>query len=302
LALDRTGEAKTTLEQARAHNLDSHLLRLGLYETGFLRGDQDMMQQQLAWAAGRAGEEDWLLSAQSDTEAYFGRLRSAREFSQRAVRSAAQADAKEAAGLWQANAALREAEFGNTAAAREGAKGALAIMPGKNIRTVVAIALARAGDTAQAQRVAESLTRDFPQDTIVQGYWLPSIHAAIEIDGKNASRAIEILRSAAPYELGQCEPFQVGMLYPIYLRGQAYLLARNGKEAVAEFHKIIDHRGIVLNFPLGALAHLGLARAYALEGDTAKARASYREFLDLWKDADPDIPILKAAKTEYAKL
>ena len=298
LALDRTGEAKTTLEQARAHSLDSHLLRLGLYETGFLRGDQDMMHQQLAWAAGRAGEEDWLLSAQSDTEAYFGHLSSAREFSRRAVQSASRADAKEAAGLWQANAALREAEFGNAAAARESAWAALAVMPGKNIRTVVALALARAGETAQAQKLADGLNKDFPEDTIVQGYWLPAIQASVELN--NPAKAIEILKTAAPYELGQCEPFQVGMLYPVYLRGQAYLRGNQGKEAAAEFQKIIHHRGIVLNFPLGALVHLGLARAYALQGDQPKARAAYEEFFTLWKDADPDIPILIAAKSEYA--
>jgi tetratricopeptide (TPR) repeat protein len=136
----------------------------------------------------------------------------------------------------------------------------------------------------------------------VQGYWLPSTRAAIELNAKNATRAVELLKTAAPYELGQCEPFQFGMMYPAYLRGQAYLLARHGKEAAAEFQKMIDHPGIVLNFPLGALAHLGLGRAYALEGDKAKALAAYDEFLNLWKAADADIPILREAKGEYAKL
>ena len=160
----------------------------------------------------------------------------------------------------------------------------------------------RAGDTAQAQQLAEKLNEDFAQDTIVQSYWLPSIHAAIQINNKNATNAVEILKSAAPYELAQSQPFQFGMLYSVYIRGQAYLLTRQGKEAAAEFQNIIDHHGILLNFPLGALAHVGLGRAYALQGDTPKARMSFQEFLTLWKDADPDVPILKEAKAEYAKL
>jgi predicted Zn-dependent protease len=197
---------------------------------------------------------------------------------------------------------LREAEFGNAGSARHDAVAALALVPGRDITRVAALALAQVGDAAQARKLADSLNRDFPQDTIMQGYWLPSIRAAIELNAKNAAKATEILKTAAPYELAQCEPFQLGMLYPGYLRGQAYLQAHQGKEAAAEFQRMIDHRGIVLNFPLGALAHVGLGRAYALQGDTAKARAAYQEFLTLWKDADPDIPILQQAKAEYAKL
>ena len=302
LALNRTADAWTTVEQARARKLDTYLLRLAMYQTAFLRGDQETMRQQLAWAAGRSGEEDWLLSVQSDTEAYFGRLAKASEFSQRAVDSARHADAKEAAALWQANAALREGEFGNASSARGKAMGAMALATGKEARSVAALALARAGDGAQAQKLAETLNKDFPHDTIVQSYWLPSIRAAIQLDAKNAAGAVEILQTAAPYELGQCEPFQVGMLYPIYLRGQAYLLVHQHKGATAEFQKMIDNPGIVLNFPLGALAHLGLARAEALHGDPAKTRTAYQDFLTLWKDADPDIPILKQAKAEFAKL
>ena len=164
------------------------------------------------------------------------------------------------------------------------------------------LALARAGETAQANKLAEALNREFPLHTIVQGYWLPCIRAAIEIDAKNPTRALQILGSAAPYELGQSQPFQLGMLYPIFLRGQAYLMARQGKDAAAEFQNMIDHRGISLNFPLGALARLGLARAYALQGDVGKAQTAYQDFLTLWKDADSDIPILNEAKAEYAKL
>src|SRR5438128_2144596 len=260
LALNRTEEARTTLEQALARKLDTYLLRLALYQAAFLRSDQETMQQQLAWAAGRPGEEDWLLSAQSDTEAYYGRLAKAREFSQRAIDSAKRADARETAALWQVNAAVREAEFGNASSARHDATAALALVPGKDVRSVAALALARAGDAALAQKLFDTLNKDFPKDTIVQACWLPAIQAAIEINGKNGTRAVEILKTAAPYELGQSEPFQVGMMYPAYLRGEAYLLARQGKEAAAEFQKIVDHRGLVLNFPLGELARLGLAR------------------------------------------
>jgi len=302
LALNRTEDSKTTLEQARTRKLDSRALRLAAYETAFLEGNQETMQQQLDWAAGRRGEEDWLLSAQSDTEAYFGRLTKAREFSQRALESAVRADAKETAALWQVNNALREAEFGNARSAGQNALAALALAPGRDVRSVAALALARAGETTKAQKLAEALDRDFPQDTTVQGYWLPSIRAANEMNRKNSAKAVDVLQTAAPYELAQTQPFQVGMLYPIYLRGQAYLAARQGKEAGAEFQKIIDHRGIVVNFPLAALAHVDLARAYALQGNAAAARSAYQDFLTLWKDADPDTPILQQAKAEYARL
>jgi predicted Zn-dependent protease len=302
LALNRMEDARATLEQARTHKVDSLLLRLATYQVAFLQNDRDTMQQQFTSALGRQREEDFLLSAQSDTEAYFGRLGEAEQLSRRAVESAIRADAKEAAALWKSNAALREAEFGNFGSARQNALAALELAPGTAVRSVAALVLARVGDTAQAQKLAETLNKDFPQNTILQGYWLPSIRAAIEINGKNTAKAVEILQTAGPYELGQCQPFQLGMLYPVYLRGQAYLLGRQGKEAAVEFQRIIDHRGIVLNFPLGALAHLQLGRAYALQGETAKARGAYQDFLKLWTDADPNIPLLKQAKSEYAKL
>jgi len=186
--------------------------------------------------------------------------------------------------------------------ARQSALAALVLVEGRDVRDAAALALARAGDTSKAQELAESLKRDFPQNTIVQGYWLPAILAAIEIHDQNPGKAVQILQTATPYELAQSQPFRFGMLYPIYVRGQAFLLAHEGTQAAAEFQKIIDHRGIVLNFPLGALAHLQLGRAYVLSGETVKAKAAYQDFLALWKDADADIPILKEAKAEYAKL
>jgi eukaryotic-like serine/threonine-protein kinase len=302
LALNRTEEATATLNEALKRKLDAHDLRVSIYEAAFLRNDQKTMEQQLAWAAGRAGEEDWLLSAQSDTEAYFGRLVSAQQFSQLAVSSGTHAGAKEAAAIWEVDEALREAEYGNRDLARRNAMAALALAPGRDVRSLAGLALARAGETMQANKLAEALNKEFPLHTIVQGYWLPCIRAAIEIDAKNPANALQILRSAAPYELSQSQPFQLGMLYPTFLRGQAYLMARQGNEATAEFQSMIDHHGISLNFPLGALASLGLARAYTLQSDNGKAQGAYRDFLTLWKDADPDIPILKEAKMEYAKL
>jgi eukaryotic-like serine/threonine-protein kinase len=302
LALERPDDAAATLKQALARHMDSLFLRLALYQTAFIKGDNKKMDEQLAWARGRAGEEDWLLSTQSDTQAYFGHLTKARELSKQAVTSGIHADARETAALWQANAALREAEFGNLNPARQYALSALSLVEGKAVESVAAMTFAQAGDTAQATKVAEKLNRGFAQDTIIQGYWLPSIRAAIELHGNNHSKAIEILQTTAPYELCQSQPFQLGMLYPIYLRGQAFLQAGQGTEAAGEFQKIIDHRGIVLNFPLGALAHLGLGRAYALRGNTTAARAAYQDFFALWKDADPDIPILRQAKGEYATL
>jgi tetratricopeptide (TPR) repeat protein len=301
LALNQTTEAQAAIEQGLAHDMDTLFMRLALYQTAFLRRDQEVMKQQLTWAMGRPKVEDWLLSAQSDSEAYLGRLNNARELSRRATDSASHADAIETAALWRANAALREAEFGDANPARQDALAAVALAPGKDVRCAAALALARVSD-ARAQAMAESLHKEFPKNTVVQGYWLPSIRAAIEINQKNPARAIEILQTAAPYELGQSQPFQVGMMYPVYLRGQAYLVEHDGKNAAAEFRKILDHPGILLNFPLGALAHLGLARAYTMQGDTAKARSAYQDFFAVWKDADADIPILLSAKSEAAKL
>lgn len=302
LALNRPEDAKATIEQGLARGVDSLSLQLALYHVAFVRGDEQGMQQQLARMTGRPGEEDWLLSAQSDTEAYFGRLANARELSRRAVELARRADANETAAIWQVNAALREAEFGNAAAARQQAAAALALMPGRDVRSVAALAFARAGDVAHAQNLADALNQECPQNTIVQGFWLPAIRAAVRISTKDGNRAVELLQGTAVYDMGQFPPFFVGTLYPAYVRGEAYLLARRGREAAAEFQRIIDHRGIVLNYPTGTLAYLGLARAYALQGDSERARSSYDRFLTLWKHADPDTPIFQQAKAEYAKL
>jgi tetratricopeptide (TPR) repeat protein len=302
LCLNRLEEAKETFDQAFAHNSDSGSLRQSMYYLAFLQRDAAQMEQQVAWAAGKPGVEDALLSMQSDTEAYYGRLNKAQNFSHRAVDSAGRADAGETAALWQVNAALREAELGNTASARQGVTAALALSPGRDVKVFAALTLARIGAAHQAKALAEELEKNYPTNTLLKLYWLPTINAAIGLSKGNSSQSLVLLETAAPYELGDPPPLQVGTLYPAYLRGQAYLLAQDGTAAAAEFQKLLDHRGIVLNFVTGSLTHLQIGRAFALQGDTARALAAYQDFLTLWKDADPDIPILKEAMTEYKKL
>jgi eukaryotic-like serine/threonine-protein kinase len=302
LALNRLDEAKATFQQAQALNLEGWSLRLMMYCLAFLRGDAEEMRQQVEWATGKPLSEDVFFSAQSDTEAYYGHIRKARDFSRRAVESTLRAGAKETAAAWQADEALRDAEIGNWEQARQEAAAVLTMSSGSSVRKLAALALARAGDVSRADATAEELEKSNPANTSLNYYWLPATRAAIELRHNDPSKAIERLQPAGAYELGYSLPFQFGTMYPAYVRGEAYLALHQGSQAAAEFQKFLDHPGIVLNFPLGALAHLGLARAYVLQGDAAKAKAAYQEFLNLWKDADPDIPIFVAAKAEYAKL
>jgi serine/threonine protein kinase/tetratricopeptide (TPR) repeat protein len=299
--LNQVDEAKAILDQARNRKLEHELIPWISYLVGFLRDDSSEMEKWVLPAASTEGNEDFLLLSQSDTEAFHGRLRSAGDFSRRAVETALQNGAKERAADWQAHAALREAEFGNSVAAKRNAAAALALTSGKNVQTPVALALARAGDPARAEAMVQDLRRRFPTDTLLNRYWLPSIQAAIAIDRKNPALAIETLEVTTPYELGG-QPISLDTLYPVYLRGLAYLMERKGEAAIAEFQKIVDHRGRVANCPLGALVHLQLARAYALTAGAEKARSALQRFLALWKGADPDTPILRQAEREYAKL
>ena len=297
LNLNRWDEAEATCHQALEYKLDGGLLRLDIYLLAFMRGDTAQMERQVNWAAGKPGDEDLLLGVQAETETYYGRLSRARDFSRRAVESAVRADSKEKAALWQAIAAWREAELGNTAAARRETAAALALSRGYYVKGVAAQTLIRTGDLAQARTLAAELKTDYPSNFWLKAYQLPVISAAIELNRGNPNQALVLLEPAAPYELGNVEA-----LYPAYVRGEAYLLAHNGTAAAAEFQKLLDHRGIVLNSVAGPLAHLQIGRAYAMAGETAKAKAAYQDFLTLWKDADPEIPILKQAKIEYAKL
>jgi tetratricopeptide (TPR) repeat protein len=302
LQLNRLDDAQKTIDEAQQRNLIADFLHLAIYQLAFLRSDSAGMERQVTWAAGKPGTEDILLSFQSDTEAYYGHLSRARDFSRRAVDAAVRADSKESAAIWQASAALREAEFDNPANAKQDVAAALTLSPGRDVETLAALALARSGETVRAKTIAADLERSYPSDTILKVYWLPAIKAAIELSANDTARSLVLLEAAAPYELGEPEQFQFGTLYPLYLRGQTYLLAHNGTAAATEFQKLLDHRGIVINFVTGAVARLGIARAYAMSGDKAKALAAYQDFLSLWKDADPDIPILREAKAEYGKL
>ncbi len=300
--LERPADARKLIEQAQANKLDGLVFRYTLYGLAFLRGDSAEMERQLAWAAGRPGEEDPMLSDQSDTEAYHGHLTRAHDFTRRAVESAVRSGSKETAALWQVNGALREAEFGNAAQAKQGVKTALALAPGRDVRVLSAMTLARVGDSVGAKTLADELAKDNPLNTVLKVYWLPTIRAVVELNAGNPAQTLVSLEAAAPYDLGSPPPTSSGTLYPPYVRGQAQLAAHSGLAAVAEFQRLLDHPGIVVNFPLAALAHLGMARGYAMAGDTAKARAKYQDFFDLWKDADPDIPILKEARIEFQKL
>jgi eukaryotic-like serine/threonine-protein kinase len=297
--VDRLDEAKATAQGAKARNLDAPGLHLALYQIAFLQKDAAAMEREAAAMRGKPGWEDLMYYIESDTAAYAGQFAKARQLTRRAGDSANQVDKKEAAANYEAAAAMREAVVGNAASAKQRAQAAVDVPKARDTDALAAIALALAGDAALAGRLADDLAKRFPEDTLVQFNYLPTIRAATALSGGNPGRAIVALQVAAPYELGSPSG---SLLCPVYVRGEAYLAAHQGPAAAAEFQKIIDHPGVVGNNIIGALAHLGIGRAYALSRDTAKARAAYQDFLTLWQDADPDIPILKEARVEYAKL
>ncbi len=298
MALNRFADAHAIHQQAQARNLGSGLDGYR-YALAFVEGDTGMMTK---IAQSQSNFEDMA----ADTEAYFGHLGKARELSRRADDVALRAGAKERAAFLTANAALREVLFGNAATARQNATAVLSQSAGASGHSESgwsaswsgALTLALVGDSAQAEMLADGFAAGYPVDTVIKNLWLPEIRSVIKLNKDNAAQAVNQLALAEPLELSWVEP----RLMPAYLRGQAYLMAHRGPEAEREFQKILNHRGIVLNSPIGALAHLQIGRAYAMQGDTAKAKAAYQDFLTLWKDADPDIPILIAAKAEYAKL
>jgi eukaryotic-like serine/threonine-protein kinase len=297
--LNRLDEAKATLDEAHTRKLEHELTPWISYLRAFVRNDSAEMQKQLASSPETIG--DYLLASKSDTEAFHGRLRNAWDISRKAVDAAFQNAATERAAAWQAHTALREAEFGNALHARQQATASLSLTSVKDIQVIAALALARAGDVSRAAAIVKDLNRRFATDTLLNRYWLPTIQAAIEIDRKNPQGAIEALQVTVPYELGG-EPLQLDTLYPVYLRGLAYGMQRNGSSAAVEFQKILDHSGRVTNSCLGALAHFQLARAYAQSKDLTKAHGAFQHFLELWSDADPEIPTLRQARDEYAKL
>jgi serine/threonine protein kinase/tetratricopeptide (TPR) repeat protein len=298
LYLNRLDEAKTAALEARGRQLDGLLIHHILYKVHFLQHNVVGMENEAAGLAGKPGYDDVMLAIESDTASYGGELAKARELTRLAVDSAQRADNKEAAAGHKAEAAVREAWMGNVVFAKQEARSALALSNGKGIEVHSALALMLSGDSAAAGRLAGDLGERFPEDTIVRFEWLPEIYAAMALHSGDSGKAMEALAAATHYE---SEPYDV-RLGPAYLRGQAYLAAKQGEAAAREFQKILDHPGIVANNPIGALAHLGQGRAYVLSGDSAKAKTAYRHFLALWKNADQDIPVLRQAKAEYAKL
>ncbi len=297
--LERLDEARAIYDQAIVRFPDAWFLHEQRYQLAFLQGDEGVMRQQLEWAHSRPNPVWLLLWDEVQTAAYFGRLEETRKLAGTLEQEAIRARNPDEAALRRALLATIEAEFGNADAAQFQATQALQLSAGRGPTIVAAVALARAGDTAQAQKLADRLDQQYPLDTIIQTYWLPTIRASIALQRTDAQKAIAALESALPYELGNQD---YAFLYPVYVRGIAYLKAHKGEEAAAEFNKVLKHRGIVKNFPLGSLAVLQLARAQAMSGETKAARKSYQDFLALWNNADPDIPILKDAREEYKKL
>jgi eukaryotic-like serine/threonine-protein kinase len=315
LALHRFDEARQIIQQGQARKLENFIFHNVLYTLAFLGTDSPAMAEQQRWFAGQPTVEHLGLSLGSDTEAYVGHLGKARELTKRSVDSAIRADSKESGAIWQENAALREAAFGNLADAKQDATVGLKIVStSQGVEDEAALAFAMAGNLARAESLAQDLNKRFPLDTQIHSLWLPAIRGQLALNRKNPADALDALQAAAPpIEFGTIQfVTNLSCLYPAYIRGEAYLAAGQGTAAAAEFQKILDHSGIVWNCWTGALAHLGVARANALQAKTSqgadadaarvRALAAYKDFLALWKDADPDIPILKQAKAEYAKL
>jgi serine/threonine protein kinase/tetratricopeptide (TPR) repeat protein len=314
LATQRFEQALQTLEEAQGRKLDDYVIHLDLYALGFLAGDSRAMAEQTTWFTQKPSFDNWGLSLQSDTEAYAGHLHSARELTKSAINSGLRADDRESAAIWQTNAAIREAAFGNVSEAREAVAEALKKTPvSQGAELEASLALAMAGATSQSESLAQDLEKRFPQSTQIQSSWLPTIRAQLALATNNPLVALDHSQAAVGFEFGQVQFIaNISCLYPTFVRGQAYLAAKQGSAAAAEFQKIVDRSGIVWNCWTGALAHLGIARANALQAktsqgadaDAARIRTlgAYKDFLMLWKDADPDIPILKQAKAEYAKL
>ncbi|HEY0757951.1 MAG TPA: protein kinase [Acidisarcina sp.] len=303
LALDRLDAASAVVEQARKRNLDWPDLHSSQYYISFLKGDKAGMAQQVAWSAGRAGVEGTFLDHEAATAAFLGRLKEATDLTRRTAALEEEEGQHESAADYEAEGALRQALFGKPAEARLAATAALKLWKGRETQFLGAFVFARTGDAAQAQTLIDDLSRRLPDDTVVKFDYVPAIRAQIAMDRKNPGAAIDALLGATPSELGEVGSgtFWFAM-YPAYIRGEAQLAAAHGPEAAAEFQRIIDHRGVVLNEHIAVLAVLGLARAYALEGDAARARAEYQAFFSIWKDADLDIPLIQDARTEYSRL
>ena len=300
----RLDDAKAAGAEAIAKNFDSSALRISLYDLAFLKSDVPGMADQVSWAMGKPGKESVMLGLEAATAAYQGKLRIARDLWRQESSSAQRAGDQEMTADCEASAALVEALYGNASEAKQRAASSLATMNGRDAQYVAALSLALVGDSARAKSLADDLDKHFADDTVVRFNYSPTVHAqlALNVPG-NGAKAVEALTVTSPYELGIPGSNTLRTnLYPVYVRGEALLASHQGSAAVAEFQKILDWSGVVLNEPIGALARLGLARSYAQAGDIAKSRTAYNDFFTLWKDADPDVPVLLQAKSEYAKL
>jgi serine/threonine protein kinase/tetratricopeptide (TPR) repeat protein len=302
--LNRLAEAQKTAAEAQGKGFDSGSMHQYLYEIAFLKSDVAGMKEHVSWSMGKPGVENLMLSMEAGTAAYQGKLETARELSRKAETSANRAGEREMAAGCAAAAALWEALYGNIAKARERVYGMLALSNGRDAQYVAALALASNGDEGGARALLEDLEKRFPEDTIVRFNYAPTLQAQLALIHPNgAAKAIEALAVASPYELGipGSSTFWTN-LYPVYVRGEAYLAAHQDAQAAAEFQKIVDWPGVVVNEPIAALAQLGQARAYVEAGDVRKGREAYDRFFALWKDADGDIPVLHEARWEYQKL
>jgi eukaryotic-like serine/threonine-protein kinase len=317
LVLGRLKEAQATAAEALTKNFDSPFLRYNLYQLAFLENNASEMAEQVAWASGKPGAEDFMLAMESHAAAYTGQVSRARDLSRRAVSSAQRAEEREAAALYEADAAQWEALFGFAAEARERARAALSHWKGRDVEFSAALGLALANNAnrgqAELEKLADDLAMRFPEDTLARFNYLPTLRAQIALNRGNPSQALEVLEMSAPYELGM--PGAYGFpqaLLPVYVRGQAYLAAHRGPQAASQFQKVLDYRGVVFTEAIGALAYLGIARAYAMQAEAAtetnrpellaKARSAYEDFFNLWQQADPNIPLLTQARAEHDRL
>jgi serine/threonine protein kinase/tetratricopeptide (TPR) repeat protein len=302
--LKRPDEAGTAGKEAILKGFDSAALRIALYDLAFLKSDKPGMAEQVSWATGKSGKESVMFGLEAATAAYQGKLHIARDLFRQESSSAERAGDKEMTADCEAAAALSEALYGNASEAKQHVADSLARMNGRDAQYAAALALALVGDSTRSKSLTDDLDKRFPEDTIVRFNYLPTLRAqlALAVPG-NGGKAVEALAAASPYELGVPGSNTLrANLYPVYVRGEAFLASRQGTAAAAEFQKIVDWSGVVINEPIGPLAHLGLARSYAQAGDTTKSRAAYNYFFAIWKDADPDVPILLQAKAEFAKL
>jgi DNA-binding winged helix-turn-helix (wHTH) protein/tetratricopeptide (TPR) repeat protein len=308
LALGRTGEAENTLQRASGRKLDIPDFHVQRYAIAFLKDDKTGMEREVAQSREKPSVDDWMSNAEGFVAAYSGHLEEARRMSKLAADLARKADRRETEALYETDAAVREGLFGNVSTARRRAGHALELSRSRDVEYGAAFALALSGDSSRSQTLADDLSGRFPENMIVRFTYWPTLRALLALNRSQSANAVELLQTAIPYEGGTTIEggsevlLGAGNLDPAYVRGLAYLAAHQGREAAREFQKILNHRGIVVCDPIGALAHLQLGRAYALAGDKTKARSAYQDFLTLWKDADPDIPILKQAQAERANL